>query len=146
MGFDALQPKDWIAVYAAGLSTILGFVKGWELFRDRFRFEVSYSFTGDEDEGNRIFIRNLAGKPIILTYWDLLYCKGYGPFRTYEGICSPDYYSGDTQIGAHSTLTLTFCEEDYFDWSHKVLKDRRIFIRLRFAGRGEYTRLVYAGS
>ncbi len=44
---------------------MLGIVKLSELWRDRFRFEVGYSFAGDENLGNATFLRNLSIRPII---------------------------------------------------------------------------------
>jgi hypothetical protein len=61
-----------IAWWGAGLSTLLAVVKLFELWRDRFRVDVSYNFTGNESIGNEILIRNLSSRPLILAYWELL--------------------------------------------------------------------------
>jgi hypothetical protein len=77
-----------IAWWGAGLSTLLAAVKLFELWRDRFRVDVSYNFTGN-DIGNDIIIRNLSSRPMILAHWDLLYCcYGRCPKRQYESFAS----------------------------------------------------------
>jgi hypothetical protein len=55
----------------------------WEMWRDRFRFDVGRSFTSDVEIGNDVFIRNLAAHPVILSYWELLYVSGRSPFRKF---------------------------------------------------------------
>jgi len=38
--------KEIIALWGAGLSTLLAFIKVWEVWSSRRRIEVSYSFIG----------------------------------------------------------------------------------------------------
>jgi hypothetical protein len=57
-----------IAWWGAGLSTLLAFVKIWELWRDRLRIEVDYRFATDPNVGNSILIRNLSSRPLILSW------------------------------------------------------------------------------
>ncbi|MCE1240492.1 MAG: hypothetical protein LWW83_11270 [Azonexaceae bacterium] len=137
------EAPSLIAWWGAGLSTLLAIVKLWELWRDRFRLEVGYNFAGNAEVGNTILIRNLSGKPIILSFWEVLYVSGYWPRRKFEDIAYPDHDSGDRRIESHSTLELHFAEQDYFSWGHKALKGRKIFIRLHFAGRKPILKKVY---
>ena len=139
----ASEISPLIAWWGAGLSPLLATVKLWELWRDRFRLEVGYSFAGDENVGNSIHIRNLSSRPLILSYWELLYCSGRWPLREFQDITCADYDSGDRRIEPHSTLELHFAEENYFSWGHKTLKGRRIYIRLIIAGRRPILKLVY---
>ena len=67
--------KEVIALWGAGLSTTLALIKIWELWSSRRRIEISYGFDGRPDVGNEIIIRNLSDKPMIVTYWELLFCK-----------------------------------------------------------------------
>jgi hypothetical protein len=53
-------------------------------------------------------------------------------------------HGGDLRVESHSTHTLRFSDDDYFDWGVDALKGRRIFIRLYVAGRRSILRLVYA--
>ena len=134
----------WIAWWGAGLSTLLAIVKLFELWQDRFRVEVSYNFTSSESIGNEVLIRNLSSRPLILTYWELLYCSGRWPRRIFEPLQSANFDSGDHRLEPYATRTLHFSDQNYFSSEHKVLSGRRIFIRLHFAGRGPMLRLLYA--
>lgn len=139
-----LEAKDWIAFYAACLSTLLACVKLGELWRDRFRLEIGYSFNGLETEADIIHVRNISNKPFILTHWELLYGRGWWPWRNFQTIVVADPDSGDRKVDPHSTLTLTFSEENSIGWSEKALKGRAIYIRLHGAGRGVLLRKVYS--
>lgn len=133
----------FIAWWGAGLSTLLAAVKLFELWRDRFRIEVSYNFTGHESIGNEILIRNLSDRSLILTHWELFYCSGRWPRRSFEPLQSAEFDSGDHRLEPHTTHTLRFSEENYFDWGHKVLSGRRIFVRIHVAGRQPILKVVY---
>lgn len=133
-----------IAWWGAGLSTLLAIVKLLELWRDRFRVEVSHNFTGSESIGNEVLIRNLSNRPLIITYWELLYCSGRWPQRTFEPLESADFDSGDRRLEPYATHTLHFADANYFSWGHKALNGRRIVILLHIAGRKPILKLVYA--
>jgi hypothetical protein len=115
----------------------------WEMWRDRFRFDVGRSFTSDVEIGNDVFIRNLAAHPVILSYWELLYVSGRSPFRKFPILEDPGPDASDVLIGAHSSITFRFADGDYFSWSAKALKGRRIYIRLHIAGRRPIFKKVY---
>lgn len=136
--------STFIAWWGAGLSTLLAIVKFFELWRDRFQVEVSYNFTGSTSIGNEVLIRNLSDRPLILTYWELLYCSDHMLKRKFESFESAEYDAGDSRLNAHSTLTLHFAEANYFAVGTKALNGRRIYIRLHIAGRRPILRLVYA--
>lgn len=134
-----------IAWWGAGLSTLLAIVKLFELWRDRFRVEISYNFTGSESIGNEVLIRNLSNRPLILTHWELLYCSSHWLGRRgFEPLASADFDSCDHRLEPYGTHILHFSDQNYFSWGHKTLKGRRIFIRLHFAGRRPMLRQVYA--
>jgi len=133
-----------LAVWGAFLSTLLAGVKLSEVWQARFRVEVAAILTGSEQIGNTISIRNLAGRPVILVYWEVLRVSGRWPFRKETCLVSPDEYSRDTSIAAHSTLSLSFREADHFPWGPVSLEGDRIFIRLYFAGRRPILRTIAA--
>lgn len=134
---------NFIAWWGAGLSTLLATVKLWELWRDRFRIEVGYDFTSSPEIGNEIHIRNLAGHPIILSFWELeLSSRRWLPRKT-DSILFREPGGGDIRVEPHSTHTLRFQEDQHFDWGYKMLKGRRIYIRLHIAGRKSQRILVY---
>lgn len=133
----------YIAWWGAGLSTLLAVVKLWELWRDRFRIDVGYNFTSDPETGNEVFVRNLSAKPIILSYWELLYGEGSWPFRKLTEFESPGPDVSDTRIEPHSSKTFTFAEGSHFDWGHRTLQGRKIYMRLYVAGRRPVLKKVY---
>lgn len=133
-----------IAWWGAGLSTLLAIVKLYELWRDRFRVDVSYNFTGSESIGNEVLIRNLSSRPLILAHWELFYCSGRWPRRNFEPFESADFDAGDRRLEPYATHTLHFAEQNYFNWGHNTLNGRRIFIRLHIAGRKPLLKLVYS--
>ena len=134
---------NYIAWWGAGLSTLLALVKLWELWRDRFRIDVGYGFTGEPSIGNDIYIRNLSGKPIIMTYWEVFFRPHLWPLKKDIYIQSPEEESHDVQINPHSSLTLNFSEMNHFDWGWKTMKRKRIYIRLHVAGRRPILKRVY---
>lgn len=138
-----MMPTTFLAWWGAGLSTLLAATKLWEFWRDRFRIEVSHNFTTHPDIGNEVLVRNLNDYPIILSYWELLWLSGRWPFLTQTPLESPDEYTNDTRIDAHSTLTLTFSGRNDFDWGVKAMKGRRIYLRLHFPGRLPKLHKVY---
>ena len=134
---------SFLAWWGAGLSTLLAAVKLWELWRDRFRLDIGYSFTGSPDIGNEIHIRNLSGTPIILGYWELFYRPHLWPIKKDCSIDSPGADACDIRIEPHSSKTFSFREMDHFNWGWKAMKGRRIYIRLYIAGRRPLTKRVY---
>jgi len=138
--FLATSPVAW---WGAGLSTLLALVKIWEIWRDRFRVDIGYSFAGLPAIGNKILIRNLGSRTFILAYWELLYCSGKWPFRRFAPLASAEYDAGDRKVEPHTTCTLSFTDAEYFDWGVASLKGRSIYIRVNVAGRRPLVRLVY---
>jgi len=140
----AAESASTIATWwGAGLSTLLAVVKLFELWRDRFRIDVSGNLTGSETIGNEILIRNLSSRPLIITNWELLYCSGRWPRRRFESFAGAEFDSGDYRLEPHATRTLSFAEANYFAWGHKALNGRRLYISLHIAGRKPILRLVY---
>lgn len=134
-----------IALWGAGLSTALALIKVWEVWSDRFQIDISYDFHANEEVGNKILIRNLTARPLILTYWEVLYRSARGPFRKYEFLALPHLGAMDIRLEHHSTHSLDFSGEHYFDWGASSLKGRTIFVRLHIAGRRAILRRVYPG-
>lgn len=132
-----------IAWWGAGLSTLLAVVRLYELWRDRFRVEVSYNFAGNDEVGNEVLIRNLSGRPFILAHWELFYASRYSHQLSVEAIEDRGFDAGDFKVDPYATVTLRFSGASYFSWSAKTLRGRRIYIRLHLAGRRPLVRLVY---
>lgn len=135
--------STYIAWWGACLSTVLAGVKLWELWRDRFQLDVSFNFRSVPELGNDIFIRNLSGRPLILTFWEVVYCSGRWPRRTFDPLEFADPNNGDCKVDPHGTHTLHFADANYFHWGHIALNGRSIFVRLHVAGRRPILRKVY---
>ena len=138
--------SELIALWGAVLSTLLALVKIWEVWSARRRIEISYSFMGVPEEGNDIIIRNISDKPFIVTFWELQFCEKkllrWVPYKTE----SPDEYNQDMCIQGHSTKTLNFSNHYYFEWGHKYLAGKRIYLKLYIAGKRKPVRyFVYKG-
>ena len=133
-----------IAWWGAVLSTLLAVVKLYELWRERFRVDVSYNFTGNASIGNEVLIRNLTQYPLILEHWELLYCTGRWPRRNFTFLASAELGAGDCRVEPYATHTLHFMQQHYFDWSHDALSGRKIFIRLHIAARKPILKFVYS--
>lgn len=135
---------ELVAWWGAVLSTLLALIKLFELWRDRFRLEISYKFAGYAPVGNEITIRNLSTRPVIVGHWELLYGKWYWPIWGFESFDAADHDAGDLRIEAHDTYSLMFVDERWFDWGADALNGRTIYIRLYIAGRTPIVRKVYA--
>ncbi|GGJ06727.1 hypothetical protein [Halopseudomonas pertucinogena] len=137
-----MSAELYIAYWGAGLSTLLALLKLWEYWQHRFRLDVSYRLTGNEYEGNQIFIRNLSDRPIILDHWELSYVKG----RWFWRKLSPIATATDPiqlRIEPCSSATFDFREENHFGWSAAALKGRRICIKLYVVGRKPRLKTIY---
>ncbi|WP_438462133.1 hypothetical protein [Marinomonas sp. PE14-40] len=134
---------NYIAWWGAGLSTLLAIIKLWELWQSRFRIDIGYGLTSDEYRGNNIYIRNLSGKPMILSYWELFYRHNFWPFLKDSYILSPEEDAFDSKIESYSSKTLNFRGPDHFSWGRESLKRRKIYIRLYVAGRKPIVKKIY---
>jgi hypothetical protein len=135
----ATLPAWWGAI----LSSILAMVKGWELWRGRFRVEIDSHFREHE---NRIFIRNLSPRPVLVAHWEVFYVSGIWPFRKETYICSMLEMSADASgftIAPTDTHLLHFEEEWYFSTKPSFLKGCSVYIRLYFPGRRKICRRIY---
>ena len=135
--------KDYLAIWGACLSSALGGIKLFELWRDRHRIDVSYSFTSDANEGNTVIIRNLSNRQIIVTYWELFAAFDAKGKRDLDMLSYSDFDCGDLPIAANTSHSLNFCEANFFSTSHSFLKGRNIYIKLCIAGKSPTTHLVY---
>lgn len=133
-GFTTIEVVSLaIACWGALLSSLLAILKAVEFQRTRFRIDVSPTLTSSEGEGHRVRVQNLSSRPVLLEYWEVLYCSGRWPTRKLEHVSSPADVQ-DTTIDACSSFTIRFQDEDHFAWSDKFLNGRQIMIRLHFAG------------
>jgi hypothetical protein len=124
-----------LAIWGAGLSSILAFVKFWEIWKTRARIEVSHSFTTNQEFGNNVIIRNLSATPINITYWELLWCRSRFFCRKSQVEISSDELSEDTKLPGYSSRKLNFSGADHFNWTPAFLGKNKIYLRLYIAGK-----------
>jgi len=138
--------RELIALWGAGLSSLLALVKAWELWSSRRKIEVSCYFDGRSDVGNDIIIRNISDKPMIITYWELSFRKKkrfkWIPYRE-EG---PNEDVRDICVAGHSSYNFNFSGEYYFDWGYKAFEGKRLYFILHIAGKNKpFNYLVHKG-
>jgi len=129
------QSIDYLAVWGAVLSTLLALVKFWEIWTSRSRIEISHNFTGSQDIGNQVIIRNLGGTPLLITYWELLWRHRRWLRWKQSRAISADEYFEDLPLGGYTSITLSFRDQDYFDWGMSAIGNDGIYLRLHIAGK-----------
>jgi len=136
MLFKDFSLKDYIALYAGLLSTILLIIKFIELWQDRFRIEASLSMIGDEDQ---IYVYNHTRTMVTLKGFDLYFKKGYWPFRKTKITDTGYELEGPYKIAANDFKKFTFTEENALAILPKYGK---LYIKLSFAGHKRPVKLL----
>jgi len=138
--------KELIAIWGAGLSSLLAVIKIWGIWSSRGRIEVAYGFTGDVETGNDVIIRNLSEKPVIIIYWELLFCEKQGfKWLAYRNE-NPAEYTSDIYLAGHSSKTINFSGCDYFEWGNKAFSGKRLYFNVYLAGKRKPVKyLLYEG-
>jgi len=128
-----------LGIWGAILSTCLAYVKFLEFRRERPQLSTTYSFISDPNHGNQVIIQNSSKTPVIISHWELIWQKKR-LFKT-EATETIDYgYLDDRRdiiIGAHDTHTLTFQEQDHFQWGYKTAEKGILYLQLHIAGRAK---------
>jgi len=106
----------------------------WELVKPKFKLDVSGVFASIPDVGNKITIRNIGDKPIILMYWELVWMKKKNIFQSdrFDGESPEDF--DDVRIDSFGSYTLYFQEADWFSTDHQFRKEQKLYINLWLAG------------
>ena len=129
--------SELIAIWGAVLSSFLGGIKVWELWRSRRKIEVSYGFDSRPEVGNEIIIRNISDKPMIITYWELQFCV-FNWFRWVpDKTENPGEDRHDIFVAAHTSLSLPFRGECFFKWGRDAFKGKRLYLELQIAGKSK---------
>ncbi|MCZ8158379.1 MAG: hypothetical protein O9256_00550 [Rhizobiaceae bacterium] len=135
--------NDALAVWGAGLSTLLACVKLHELWRDRFRLEIDYDFSSDREFGSKITIRNISSRPVTITYKELLIGRSFPFFRGLMEVPGTNEEPYDISIPAHSSETISYQGESHFSISGDQLAGKSLFLKVWIAGRKPMLLLVY---
>ena len=129
---------DLIAIWGAFLSTILAIIKIIEFWRTRRIIEISYYFTTNDNIGNKIIIRNLSPKPIIIVYWELLLLRK--TWFKLNKIKTIDHEEPgiEFKLEPYTNKVLTFKKPYTFSWNKKSLGKNKIYIKLYLAGNSKF--------
>lgn len=130
-----------LALWGALLSTFLAGVKFWELWDKRLKINVSAVWTGSEEVGHTITIRNLSSFSVILAGWEVLYRQPHFFTSQEELVEESGFDWNDITIKSASTFPLEFTGEYHFS-THKTLEGKSIYIKLYFAGYRAITYLI----
>ena len=132
MDTSSLTLTQILAVWGALLSTFLAGVKFWELWNNRLKVDISALWTGSEDIGHSITIRNLSSFPVMLIGWELFYRQQKFFIPQDEPIEKSDFDWSDVTINPVSVFSLDFNGQDYFS-TRKTMEGNNIYIKLYFS-------------
>ncbi|SDE86792.1 hypothetical protein SAMN05216464_110117 [Mucilaginibacter pineti] len=102
-----------IAIYGAAVSSLLAFVKFYELWRDRFRMETYLNIDGPDQDKEIVFI-NLSSKPIYVKYIELFWAKSSPDEKNAEIVNFDRDIGSGFQLAGHTTQKLAFTEANNF--------------------------------
>ena len=142
MNTSSLTLTQILAVWGALLSTFLAGVKFWELWNNRLKVDSYATWTGSEEEGHTITIRNLSHFPIMLVGWELFYRQQKFLIPQDEIIERNDFDWSDNTINPVSVFSLNFKGQDYFS-IRKTSEGNSIYIKLYFSGHNAIIRRIY---
>lgn len=126
-----------LSLWGAFLSTVLGVLKFFEYWNNRFRVRVTWILRGSEEEGHDVSIQNLSSKPLLLEYLEIFSKTSNDGGTPKEYLWTPEDSWLNARIAPHDTKVYNFSEADYFSWNKK-----HIYIRLYFAGRRPITKKI----
>lgn len=144
---ESMTITEIVALWGAGLSTVLAVLRIWELWKNRVSVEVSHNFTSDPDIGNEVIIRNLTGTPVLVKYWELVWARRRWPKLQQSARMTPDERFADLQIPPHDSIKLPFRHGEHFDWGPRAQAGNSIYLRLHVAGKKRpIMKLVYSAQ
>lgn len=126
--------KDYIAIYAAMLSTVLAFIKGWELYRDRFYLDVEL-YQLEEDT---IYVFNPSKVNVQIKHWQLFWGKkGFLGVKKVSDIeVGEGYWVYQLDLPANSKQKIQF-EEQYAPNLNKSSIGEILYIEFTISGRSK---------
>ena len=139
-GFDwvnSIGLTGVLGIWGAFLSTGLVVIKLLELRGERLKLSVSCTLGHPHYGGNEVIIENPSKIPAMISHWKLKWRKRcWLKVRTVRTL---DYgYPEDRRdfiIPAMNIHTLTFAEQDYFEWGYETHKRGKLYIELHMVGR-----------
>ena len=132
---------NYVAAWGAALSTLLGFVKLYEVFwKDRIRLQTTYSFTSERGADSEITLVNLSPVPVQVADWSLVWVPRWWCFWRSRVNVTPDE-AFRFKIDGRDEYTLSFGEESSFQWGGGVAVRRRLILTLRVFGKSRPVKL-----
>jgi uncharacterized protein YcfL len=126
-----------LSTWGALLATALGAVRLWEFSLGRLRLTTSYLFTTDPERGNEVTIENSSDRPVMITYWELVWADrrfGWTLFERAEEY--PDEGSYDVTIPPHARHTLLFSDGHHFAKRNEIDGHKvRLYLKLYLVAR-----------
>ena len=125
-----------LAIWGAGLSTLLAGIKIWQVYFDRKRIKVNYLLKKDPLAGDKIIIHNLSKSAVIIEHWELLWVLRRLFFR--KKIVPIQIFNDEDRylnLDPNSIQHLNFNGQYHFNWNPEIENNVRLFIKLRVTGR-----------
>lgn len=134
----------YLAIWGASLSTILAFIKIYELWKKRPRLCVTYHLTGSPEIGNTITIENPSDHSFIINYWELVWKNSFRFWLKDEPCVSPDldYGFNNFTITPHSSYPIHFMDQHHFKWGASTIDKGKLYIKLSISGRKKPLQLL----
>src|SRR5713226_3658569 len=133
--------KFWLLVWGAGLSTVLGLIKLWEtLWRDRIKLSTTYSFTSQNGVDDEITVVNLSDRTVQVAHWSLAWQNVFSAVGIVD--LTPDNGGYRFTIDPKSEHTITFSDENKFNWGSKAANGRKMYLTLLLFGRRRPMKLL----
>lgn len=127
-----IDHSEIAAYWGAVISTVLGLIKLREVYLNRIRLLVSYSFTSDPTRGNEIQLANPSNVPVMVQNWKLLWVKKR---RLRKDIIKELTFDDEPElcginIGAHSRHSIYFQDQDHFEWGFRTKAYGKLYIQV----------------
>lgn len=134
-----MTPTLWVAMWGAGLSTLIGAVQLYDRFIRRPVPHISYCFRTLAEEGNEIILANGSDRPLMVDHWTLFWAVpkgifGLNPTSVVVSYPDDDGLGGQMILAPHTFKNLSFVDEHHFGWQ-RINYRERLYLRLNIVGR-----------
>jgi len=134
----------FLAIWGAALSSILTFIKIYELWKKRPRLFVTPHLTSSPEIGSTLTIENPSDHSFIINYWELVWKKG-SKFCLKDELCvspEPGHGFNNFTIEPHSSYPIHFMDQYYFKWGASTIDKGKLYIKLSISGRKKPLQLL----
>lgn len=131
-----MEVAEVVAWCVGSPSAVFGVVRLRDRWQSRFRLSVVPLLRDSPTQGHEITIHNLYARQVNISYYELVKISGWPFFRSETCLSSPEGHRYGVEIGADSSHTMDFAEDEFFSTSAKALRGKKIILRLHIAGKG----------